>query len=154
MTARRYVFGHRCHVAASPDLVREAVLDVEHYPRWWRQIRAVGKLGPDTALVVVRSVLPYDLEVVLDAVNRGPQRLEVRLSGAMEGHAAWTLAPGAGGTRLAYEQVVDVNGALAAASYAVKPLLAWNHSVMMRGFDRGIGGEVSDRAGRRPAPPA
>lgn len=152
MTARHYVFGHRSHVAASPALVREAILDIEHYPRWWRQVRAVASLGPDTALVVVRAALPYDVEVTLDAVTRGPERLEVRISGAMDGYAAWTIAPEDRGTRLAYEQVVDVNGVLAAASYAVKPLLAWNHAVMMRGFDRGIGAEVSARADRRPVP--
>lgn len=137
-----YRFEHRVVVPAPAHRVREVLLALEHYPRWWREVRAVGSLGPDTALVVCRSVLPYDLELVLEAVRRDPAVLEVRIGGGLHGFARWRLEEGGSGTALAYEQEVDARGALAVASYLLKPLLRWNHAAMMRGFDRGVGDAV------------
>lgn len=119
------------------------LVDLEHYPDWWPQVRAVASLGPDTALVVCRSALPYDLELVLDAVSREPTRLEVRISGPIAGSASWTLRREAVGTLMIYQQEVVASGALAVASYVVKPMLRWNHAAMMRGFDRGIAKAVT-----------
>ena len=45
--------------------VHEVLLDLEHYVDWWPQVRAVASAGPDDALVVCRSLLPYDLELHL-----------------------------------------------------------------------------------------
>lgn len=156
MPMSRYRFTHQCLLAAPPGRVHEVLVDLEHYPDWWPQIRAVASLGPDTALVLCRSVLPYDLELVLDAVSRDPQHLEVRISGPMDGFARWSLEPTAdGATQMSYEQLVDVRGALAWSSYLLKPMLRWNHAVMMRGFDRGITTAVSaGREGRTPEPPS
>src|SRR5699024_6937945 len=98
-----------------------------------------ASLGPDDALVVCRSVLPYELELHLHAVSRDHDLLEVRLSGPLEGYARWCLHPGPSqGTRLEFEQEVVVRGGLAWASLVLRPVLAWNHSVMMRGRARGL----------------
>lgn len=137
-----YRFEHRLAVPAPADRVRAVLLDLERYPRWWPQVRAVGSLGPETALVLCRSVLPYDLELVLEAVRREAAVLEVRIGGALDGFAQWRLEPRGSTTALAYEQEVDARGALAAASYPLRPLLRWNHAVMMRGFDRGLPGAL------------
>jgi len=125
-------------VAAPPARVHEVLVDLEHYPDWWPQVRAVASLGDDSAVVVCRSLLPYDLELVLDAVSRDPTRLEVRISGPIEGTASWTLRPDPVGTAMTYRQEVVATGSLALASYVLKPLLRWNHAVMMRGFDKGM----------------
>jgi hypothetical protein len=151
MPAARYRFVHDVRVPARPEAVHALLVDLEHYPSWWRQVRAVASLGPDSALVLCRSVLPYDLELVLDAVSRDPGHLEVAISGPIDGFARWTLRPDpAGGTALHYEQEVDAHGRLAWASYVLRPLLRWNHAVMMRGFDRGISAAL---AARTSAPP-
>lgn len=142
-----YRFEHRLAVPAPSDSVRAVLLDLERYPRWWPQIRAVGSLGQDTALVVCRSVLPYDLELVLEAVRREAAVLEVRLSGGLDGFARWRLESHGSATALSYEQEVDARGALAAASYPLRPLLRWNHAAMMRGFDRGLPGALGLRPG-------
>ena len=118
--------------------VAAIVTDLELYPQWWPQIRAVASLGPDTALVLLRSTLPYTLEVVLDAVRREPPVLEVALSGAMTGWARWALTPVEGGTRCDYTQEVEVHGTLAMVSYVARPLLAWNHHRSIRGCARGL----------------
>ena len=126
----------------------DVLVDLEHYPDWWPQVRAVASLGPDTALVICRSVLPYDLELVLDAVSREPTRLEVRISGPIAGTASWTLRPDPVGTAMTYHQEVIATGSLAWASYLFKPVLRWNHAAMMRGFDRGMADRLSPRAHR------
>jgi carbon monoxide dehydrogenase subunit G len=136
--AVRYRFTHRSWVPAPPDAVHAVLVDLEHYPSWWPQVRAVASAGPDTAVVVCRSVLPYDLELVLDAVSRDPGHLEVAIAGPIEGFARWALAAEGGGTRMDYEQEVIARDRLARASYLLKPVLRWNHAVMMRGFDRGL----------------
>ena len=149
-----YTFDGSWSVPAPPAAVHAVLVDLEHYPSWWPQVRAVARLGPDSALVVCRSVLPYDLELVLDAVRRDPGHLEVRISGPIDGFARWTLTEVPNGTRLDYEQEVDARGMLAWASYAVRPVLRWNHTVMMRGFDRGLVERLSANADRRSAEPS
>jgi hypothetical protein len=123
---------------AAPSAVAETVLDLEHYPDWWPQVRAVAKLGPDTARVLCRSALPYTLDLVLDAVSREAPVLEVAVSGDLDGWVRWTLSPAEGGTRTDFEQQVTVTGALAAASLVARPLLRWNHHRMMQGCEDGL----------------
>ena len=93
------------------EAVREAVVDLEHYPEWWPQIRAVAKLGPDDARVLCRSALPYTLDLVLHAVSReglGARGRGVRRPGRLGPVGA---RAGAGGTRMEFEQQVVVSGA-------------------------------------------
>ncbi|KAA1428010.1 polyketide cyclase [Nocardioides antri] len=118
--------------------VAATVVDLEHYPEWWPQVRAVVKLGPDTARVLCRSTLPYTLDLVLDAVSREAPVLEVAVRGDLDGWVRWTLSPAAGGTRTDFAQEVVVTGALAVASRLARPLLSWNHHRMMRGCERGL----------------
>ncbi|HEX7739334.1 MAG TPA: SRPBCC family protein [Marmoricola sp.] len=135
-----YRFTHDTTLPAPLAQVHDLIVDIEHYPRWWPQIRAVAKIDDDHAIVVCRSTLPYDLELHLTAIDREPPRAEVAISGPMDGRARWSLAEhgeDGGVTRLHYEQEVSARGKLRFASYLVRPLLVWNHAVMMRGFDRG-----------------
>ena len=133
-----YSFAASWVTAAPVAAVAETVRDLEHYPDWWPQVRAVVKLGPDTARVLCRSVLPYTLDLVLDAVSRDGPVLEVAVSGDLDGWVRWTLAPVDGGTRTDFAQEVAVTGALAASSYVARPLLRWNHQRMMRGCEHGL----------------
>jgi hypothetical protein len=128
--------------------VADVLIDLEHYPEWWPQVRAVAKLGPDTARVLCRSALPYTLDLVLDAVSRELPEVAVDVSGDLEGWARWRLTEIEGGTRMEFRQEVTVRGALAAVSYVARPLLSWNHGRMMRGCEQGLlrrlgGGEPS-----------
>lgn len=147
-TAPTYTFTHDCVVATSRTEVRERLLDLEHYPEWWPQVRAVARIDDDNALVVCRSVLPYDLELHLTAVSRGEDLLEVGIGGPLRGWAQWRLHDeGPDRTRLAYEQQVQVEArALRVASYLARPLLVWNHARMMRGAEQGL--ERVSRASR------
>ena len=141
-----YEFRGTWSVAAPLEAVRETVVDLEHYPEWWPQIRAVVKLGPDDARVLCRSTLPYTLDLVLHAVSREGSVLGVEVSGDLDGSVRWQLAPEPGGTRMHFEQQVVVSGALAVASYVVRPLFRWNHHRMMLGCVAGLRDRLGDRA--------
>lgn len=134
-----FAFHDTWDVPATPTAVHEVLLDLEHYPDWWPQVVAVASLGPDHARVLCRSVLPYTLDLVLEAVDRSPGRLEVEVSGDLVGSVRFGLSPAGDGTRLEFAQEVSVRrGWLGAASYVSRPLLRWNHERMMGGCRDGL----------------
>jgi hypothetical protein len=138
-----YVFRSTWETPAPRERVHDVLLDLEHYVDWWPQVRAVASAGPDDAVVVCRSLLPYDLELHLHAESRDPSLLRVGIDGPISGYAAWRLAPVGSGTRLDFEQRVHAaSRAIRWASYVAKPLLAANHSWMMRGAERGLATRV------------
>ncbi len=119
--------------------VHELLVDLERYPEWWPQVRAVAKIGEDDALVVCRSVLPYSLNLALHAERRDPTHLETSLTGDLEGVVRWYLADLGPETRMDFEQDVHVTGRLLRmASGAVRPLMVWNHERMMKGCLAGL----------------
>ena len=124
--------------------VHALLVDLERYPEWWPQVRAVAKLGEDDALVVCRSVLPYSLDLVLHAERRELTHLETSLTGDLEGVVRWyltDLGPSDSGpqTRMDFEQDVHVTGRfLRLASRAARPVMVWNHERMMRGCLDGL----------------
>lgn len=137
-------------VPGRPEVVFDLLADVAGYPRWWPQVRAVAAVSDDTAHVVCRSRLPYDLDLWLTRTveDRPGGVLEARIEGRLLGWARWTLSAEAGATRVDYVQEVITSGRLlAVASYAARPLLVANHRAMMRGGRRGLLQELSS-AGR------
>lgn len=144
MRPTTYAFTHVTTVPADLATVRDLLLDLEHYVDWWPQVRAVASLGPDDALVVCRSLLPYDLELVLHAESRESGSLRVGIDGPIRGFAHWALTAVDAGTRLDFHQQVDaVAPAFRLASYVAKPLLSANHAWMMRGAERGLAERLS-----------
>jgi hypothetical protein len=134
-----YRFTDSWHTPARQEQVHEVLLDLEHYVDWWPQVRAVASAGPDDALVVCRSRLPYDLDLHLHAESRDVDLLRVGIDGPISGYAAWRLTPVDDGTRLDFEQRVHAVAPLfRAASYVAKPLLRANHAWMMRGARQGL----------------
>lgn len=144
MTGDRFRFVSTWQVAAPADRVFAVLADVAAYPTWWPQVRAVARVDDDTALVVCRSVLPYDLDLVLtrQREERGPGVLEAGLGGDLDGWSRWTLREDAAGTVLHYEQEVTVDPRLARAARWARPLLEANHAWMMRGGRRGLRGRT------------
>ncbi len=139
MSQVEYTFASTWETPAPRERVHDVLVDLEHYVDWWPQVRAVASAGPDDALVVCRSLLPYDLELHLRAESRDPGLLRVGIDGPISGYAAWRLAPAGSGTRLDFEQRVHaVSRPLRWASVVAKPVLAANHTWMMRGAERGL----------------
>ena len=142
----RYTFDASWEVPAPVDEVAQTIVDLEHYPAWWPQVRAVAKLSDDAAWVRCRATLPYTLDLVLDAVSRTAPVLEVAISGDLDGFARFAVASVAGGTRLEFRQEVDARGLVGLASYCLRPVLEWNHHRMMDGCRDGLARRLS--AGR------
>jgi len=133
-----YTFSDAWHLDATPERVRDVVVDLEHYPEWWPQVVAVASLGADDAWVRCRSALPYTLDLVLHAASRELPVLEVGVSGDLDGTVRFALSPSYGGTLLRLEQEVSVAGWLGVLSPLVRPVLVWNHDRMMRGCVSGL----------------
>src|SRR5690349_24085239 len=113
-----YEFTHAMTLPASPAEVHAVLVDLEFFGTWWPQVKAVASLGPDDALVVCRSVLPYDLELHLHAVSREGYVMRVEIDGPIGGYAQWTLVENHNGTRLEFEQRVRaVDRTFVVASY-------------------------------------
>lgn len=144
--AARFRFDVGWQVAAPPDAVADALVDLAAYPLWWPQVVAVANLGEDRAWVVCRSRLPYDLDLVLTAVRRTPPRLEVAVEGDLQGWVRIGLVATSSGTEVRYTQEVTVAGVRGLLARPLRPLLVWNHEQMMRGLRTGLS--------RRLRPPA
>ena len=142
---RDYRFSGTWTVPAAPEAVADLLIDLERYPSWWREIRAVASLGEDDALVVCRSWLPYSLDLHLTAISRRLPVLQIDMDGDLVGTARWTLSPDPAGTRMVFDQQVRVtNRLLGLASYVARPLLVWNHDRMMRSCVSGLSGLLVD----------
>ena len=142
---RTFVFRDAWTLDAPVDVVGEVLADLAGYPSWWPQVLAVAALGPEDARVLCRSRLPYTLDLVLHAESREPPVLESTVSGDLAGVVRWRVTPGpAGRTSLGFEQRVVVTGrVLGLASYAVGPLLRWNHDQMLAAGIAGLRGRLT-----------
>ena len=134
-----FSFRHEWQVGAPVDRVAEVLVDLEYYPEWWPQVLAVAKIDDDTARVLCRSRLPYTLDLVLSARERGTTRLRVDLDGDLVGWSTFDLTPSADGTRVGYRQQVAVaNPWLGRLARLGGPVLRWNHARMMAGCREGL----------------
>ncbi|MFJ4342063.1 SRPBCC family protein [Streptomyces sp. NPDC088915] len=138
-----YRYRFRCvwRLAAPPDRVYAVLERAEDYPRWWPQVREVVPHDEASGTARFRSLLPYDLLVTVRALRRDPAArvLEIGLGGDLEGRARWTLAPEGAGTRVLYEQEVEVRARLLRVlAVPGRPVFRANHALMMRGGRRGL----------------
>lgn len=141
---RRFRFARTDYVAADPVEVHRVLVDLEWYPTWWPQVRAVAKIDDDTAAVVCQSTLPYRLDLVLHATSREAGRLEVDISGDLAGWARWRIEDDHGTAALHFEQEVQVRSVpLSAAAWLMRPALGWNHRRMMDGAVVGLRRKLS-----------
>jgi hypothetical protein len=144
---RHFAFDTRWSLDAPSVAVRDVLIDLEHYPSWWPQVRAVAKLGEDDALLLCRAALPYTLELRLHAVCRDLPTLRVEVSGDLCGEIAWTLAEGpSGGCVVEAHQEVELVRLPAPVVAASRPLLAWNHARMMTGGLAGLRARLAQHA--------
>lgn len=148
-----YAFTAHWFVPFPRARVAEVLVDLEHYPHWWPEVVAVASLGADDAWVLCRSRLPYTLDLLLHARDRGPQELVTTIGGDLTGWARWRLTERPGGTEMHYRQEVEVTGRLMrAASRVARPLLVWNHEAMMANCRDGLTGRLRELADRRGHP--
>ncbi|MDI3408719.1 SRPBCC family protein [Streptomyces cavernicola] len=140
-----YRFRSVWNVPARPEAVFAVLENAEEYPLWWRQVREVIPIDAHSGRARFRSALPYDLRVTVRELRRDPAAgvLEIRMTGDLDGWARWTLAPVGRGTRVVYEQEVDVRRTLMRRlAVPGRPVFLLNHALMMRAGRRGLIGHL------------
>ena len=134
----QYVFHSEWRLAAAPDVVYSTLRDLENYPSWWSQVRAVQQMSEAVGEVRCRSLLPYDLVFVVTREIEDPvaRVLQARQTGDLEGTTRWVIRPD--GTAVFDEDVVVRKPLLRAAGRIARPLMRFNHHLMMREGERGL----------------
>lgn len=139
--ANRYVFRSIWRIDADPDRVYAALADVPAYPQWWPEVRETEQLSDTAGRVRCRSLLPYDLTMVLTREVEDPAArvLRARLSGDLNGVSTWTVSADGDGSVAVFDEDVSVGkAAVRAAGRLARPVLKFNHDRMMRSGERGL----------------
>ena len=100
-----------------------------------------ARLSDGSYELVARSFLPYELRMVLteSVIDEGAGVLEANLDGDLEGFSRWTLREQEGKTIATFEEeVVTHKRLLNALAPVARPVLRYNHTVMMRHGERGL----------------
>lgn len=124
------------------DVVFAALADVDAYPVWWPQVRAVERAAEDRGVAHVRSLLPVGLRLemtrLVEDVRSG--RLRVGIEGDLVGFAEFTVRDeGGSASRAVYRQEVAVGSRPLQVGARVAPFaLRANHEHMMRAGERGL----------------
>jgi hypothetical protein len=135
-----YRFHHVWHLDAAAARVFGVLADVERYAVWWPQVRRIERIDEDSGRAMIRSFLPYTLDLVLRRETENPDTgvLRVGVSGDLEGWCQWQVEPG-DSARAVFDQVAVVTPRLLARTSPVSaPLLRANHAWMMRGGRLGL----------------
>jgi hypothetical protein len=137
-------FEHRWLLDSTREAAYDVLVDLERYPEWWPQVRAVAKLGEDHGLVLCRSLLPLTLSLELRPARRDPEAgvLEVSIDGDLHGWSRFTLTPSGAGLDVHYEQEVETQRAPLDATRLVRRVVTANHTWMVRGCRRGLATRV------------
>ena len=127
------------------DAPRSSVFEVlrkgESYERWWPQVKRSARLSDGSYELVARSFLPYELRMVLteSVIDEGAGVLQANLDGDLEGFSRWTLTEQEGKTIATFEEeVLTHRRLLNLLAPVARPVLRYNHTVMMRHGERGL----------------
>jgi mannose-6-phosphate isomerase-like protein (cupin superfamily) len=140
--ASEYHFLDKWFIPHPIDIVFEALLHGEEYPRWWgeawKRVTPIGEgaaatVGAKTE-VIAGGFLPYTitLELEIARVER-PYTIAVMSRGDLEGTGTWRLHEFEGGTAVSYDWRVRAGKPLIRRfSPIFKPLFRANHNWVMR----------------------
>jgi Polyketide cyclase / dehydrase and lipid transport len=138
----RYRFVNVWRLEFRPEEVYRVLEDIGGYPRWWPEVRRVDRIDDSTVRIVARSVLPYSLRFRATDSRRDERAdvLEVVMRGDLEGFSRWTVEPDRTATLATFEEDVIVRRqSLRRLALVARPFFRWNHAMMMRHGQRGLG---------------
>jgi uncharacterized protein YndB with AHSA1/START domain len=131
--------------------VWQAIVQTEHWPRWWPGVEGVRRLSDGDAQGVgrqqqisFRTGLGYRLQLVLEVTEvLREERLRARAAGTLAGEGIWLLhqaLPEAGGhTDVTFVWRVTLPpGILRWTAPLLAPLFRWNHKRVMRAGRTGL----------------
>lgn len=136
-----YCFSNVWTVRARADAVFAALVDVDRYPVWWPDVRAVQRQDGDSGDLLVRSVLPLGLRLRLKRAEEDPaiRTMRVAISGDLEGYCAARVDERGDRTVVRIEQdVVLCKRSLVPFEPVLRPVLRANHAAMMWRGERGL----------------
>jgi hypothetical protein len=148
MAADRYRFRSQWRIAADPDEVYAALVDVAEYPSWWPEVQAARLLDDGAGELRCRSLLPYDLVFIARReIEDAEQRiLRAALEGDLSGTSQWTISADRDGAVAVFDEDVVVRKTLIKlVGPMARPALRFNHDRMMRGGERGLRRHLSRR---------
>lgn len=130
-----YRFRSEWCLDASPRTTYSVLEQVVGYAEWWPEVRRAGLVEADSCEMVCRSVLPYQLSIVLRPSRVDPESgvLEAAMDGDIEGFARWTVGSRRSGSHLVFEEEVTVTKrSLGWLAPLARPVFRANHAAMMR----------------------
>jgi mannose-6-phosphate isomerase-like protein (cupin superfamily) len=141
-SASEYRFLDKWFIPYPIDVVFEALLHGEDYPRWWGEAwkrvtpigdAPAGSIGAKTE-VIAGGFLPYTITLELEVARiEHPNLIGVLSRGDLEGTGTWRLHEFDGGTAVSYDWRVRAGKPLIRRfSPIVKPLFRANHNWVMR----------------------
>ncbi|MGH2699913.1 MAG: SRPBCC family protein [Actinomycetota bacterium] len=136
-----YRFRSEWELAAPRGRVFDVLRRGETYERWWPEVKRASRLNDGRYELVARSFLPYELHMVLteSVVDEGAGILEASIMGDLKGFSRWTLLERGDRTIAVFdEEVVTHKRLLDVLAPLARPLLRYNHTVMMRHGERGL----------------
>lgn len=146
MSLSSYRFVSRWHIRADRDAVYDVLVDLGSYSQWWPQVRSVEQYDGQSAIVVVRSFLPYSLRVLTVSRRQDPVAgvLEAGLEGDITGWSRWTLNATGDHCSVLYEQQVEARRPLLRRlGLLARPIFVLNHRLMMRAGEHALQDRLS-----------
>jgi uncharacterized protein YndB with AHSA1/START domain len=142
-----YQFVTRWHIAAPIEQVWDALIHSEDWHSWWDAVESVTELEPgepdgsgNRRRFVWKTPLSYKLAFDTRVARiQAPVMMEAVAIGDVEGHGLWEMSTTDRGTEVIYTWTVRTTkpwmNYLAAIA---RPLLEWNHNVIMRQGGKGL----------------
>ncbi|MGH9125215.1 MAG: SRPBCC family protein [Acidimicrobiales bacterium] len=130
-----YSFRSEWPLAAPAGDVFLALSALGDYPSWWPEVRTVRPVSEDSAELVCRSFLPYELVFTSrqSRIDRDAGILEAVMEGDLAGFSRWTITPAGAGTLAVFEEQVTADKALLRRFARIaRPAFQANHAIMMR----------------------
>jgi hypothetical protein len=130
-----YRFRSEWCLDAPPRATYSVLEQVVGYAAWWPEVRRARLVEVDSCEVVCRSLLPYQLSMVLRPSRVDPESgvLEAAIDGDLEGFARWTVGSRPSGSHLVFEEEVTVTKrSLRWLAPLARPAFRANHAAMMR----------------------
>jgi polyketide cyclase/dehydrase/lipid transport protein len=143
----RYDFTTRWHLEAPVERVWKAIFELDRWPEWWEGVENVEPLEQGDSDHVGslwrhtwKSALPYRLSFDMRVTRVEPPALMAGCAlGELAGEGVWRLFRSEVGTLVRYEWRVATTGRLMnLLAPLARPLVAWNHDVVMRQGGTGL----------------
>jgi hypothetical protein len=147
MTPQTYHFVTIWQVKASLKEVWDIIIDVNHLPTWWPAVIKVKEIqkGDENGVNKIveqtwKGILPYQL-ILVACITKVDylKSIELTATGNLEGQGKWTFKEENGIVILQYDwQVTTTQTYLNVLGVILKPVLAWNHDVIMKWGEQGL----------------